>query len=232
MNQHTLLSVDEHQQIQLLLPWYQNKSLQQQERLLVERHLGSCLSCAKELGFLAKMAVAVKQSPMMERDAQASFASLRDKLEVIRPVTQKPEPAVKSDNVTQALFGKTTPRRRELFHFNGRSVRGFAIAATVLLALIPVMLQYRHSPVTTDYYTLSNARQVTPVGTNLLVVFSKSLSEANIDELLGKVHGQRVNGPNSVGAYLVSLEGRDVAESVALLRNQPNVMLVEPVLEH
>ena len=101
--------------------------------------------------------------------------------------------------------------------------------------MIPLIMQYGQSPVTTDYYTLSAAKPESPVGTKLRVVFSKSLPDAGIDSLLEKIHGQLVEGPNSVGAYTVRLDADkdspDLTAAVALLRNQQNVLLVEPVIE-
>ena len=106
----------------------------------------------------------------------------------------------------------------------------------MLLAIIPLVLQYGRSPATTDYYTLSTAKPESPTGTNLRVVFSKSLPDAGINSLLEKIHGQLVEGPNSVGAYTVRLgadkNSQDLTAAVGLLRNQQNVLLVEPVIEH
>lgn len=111
----------------------------------------------------------------------------------------------------------------------------FAIAASMLLAMIPLIMQYGRSPVTTDYYTLSTAKPESLTGTKLRVVFAKSLPDAGIDALLEQIHGQRIEGPNSAGAYTVKLDedkdSPDLTAAVALLRNQQNVLLVEPVLE-
>ncbi len=105
----------------------------------------------------------------------------------------------------------------------------------MLLAMIPLIMQYGRPPATTDYYTLSAARPGTSAGAKLRVVFAKSLPDAGIDALLEQIHGQRIEGPNSAGAYTVKLDagkdGVDVTAAVALLRNEQNVLLVEPVLE-
>ena len=46
MNLHTSPSTDQHQQIQLLLPWFLNQSLEHNEHQQVESHLGSCSLCS------------------------------------------------------------------------------------------------------------------------------------------------------------------------------------------
>lgn len=45
MNQSASPSIDQHQQTLLLLPWYLNESLEQNERQQVESHLYSCNLC-------------------------------------------------------------------------------------------------------------------------------------------------------------------------------------------
>ncbi|MEI7997099.1 MAG: hypothetical protein WCH01_19575, partial [Methylococcaceae bacterium] len=62
MNQRSSPSTDQHRQLFLLLPWYLNKSLEQDELQQVESHLRNCIVCHRELVALRKLAAAVKQS--------------------------------------------------------------------------------------------------------------------------------------------------------------------------
>ena len=104
MNQHTSPSTDQHQQILLLLPWYLNQSLEQDERQQVESHLRSCILCRRELVVLRKLAAAVKQSSDLDVAAEASFASLRAKLQTAEPIRQNPVPS--NNQPTLAWFRK------------------------------------------------------------------------------------------------------------------------------
>jgi hypothetical protein len=193
---------------------------------------------------LQKLAAAVKQSSALDVAAEVSFASFRSKLQKAKPVQQPPGPFTnpptpdlngKWTNVSQALSGNTPNRYSPLLGLCVRPGIRFAIAASMLLAMIPLIMQYGRSTTTTDYYTLSAAKPESPTGTKLRVVFSKSLPDADINSLLEKIHGQLVEGPNSVGAYTVRLgankNNQDLTAAVALLRNQQNVLLVEPVIE-
>ena len=54
-----------------------------------------------------------------------------------------------------------------------------------------------------DYYTLSIAKPEFAINSQLRVVFSKNLSNSEIDSLLAQAHGQRIDGPNTVGALTV-----------------------------
>jgi len=246
MNRHTSPPTEQHQQISLLLPWYLNNSLEQDEQQQVENHLRSCILCSRELLVLRKLAAAVKQPSALDVAAEASFAKLRPFLKTNVEVLQNPEPANnqptpgwsgKRVNAVPGFSGHAANQHRYscLLRLCGSPVTRFAIAASMLLAMIPLIMQYGRSPATTDYYTLSAAKPESPAGTKLRVVFSKSLPDAGIDALLEKIHGQLVEGPNSAGAYTVKLDagkdGLDSTAAVALLRNQPNVLLAEPVIE-
>ncbi len=244
MNRHTSSSTDQHQQILLLLPWYLNQSLGQDERQQVERHLKNCMLCNRELVALRKLAAAVKCSSDLDVAAEASFARLRAKLQTTELVRNPPEPSHnqpatgwfgKRAHAAPALSGPAANRQSRLLRLSGSTVTRFAIAASMLLAMIPLIMQYGRPPAATDYYTLSAARPGTPAGAKLHVVFAKSLPDAGIDALLEQIHGQRIEGPNSAGAYTVKLgagkDSVDVTAAVALLRSQQNVLLVEPVLE-
>ncbi len=244
MNRPTSPLTDEHQQIMLLLPWYLNKSLEKDERLRVERHLRNCILCNREMVALRKLATAVKQSSDLDVAAEASLASFRKKLQTADRVRQKPVSV--SDRTTLVLPEKrayvpsdlsvhATNKARRLLRLSGRAGKHFAIAASMLLAMVPVVMQYGRSSGTTDYYTLSAAKPESPSGTQLRIVFSKSLPTTEINLLLEKIHGQLVEGPNSVGAYTARLstgkDSQDLTAAVALLRKQQNVLLVEPVIE-
>jgi len=243
MNRHTMPSTtDQHQQMLLLLPWYLNQSLEQDEKQQVESHLRSCLLCSRELVVLRELAAAVKQSSDLDMAAEASFASLREKLQDAKPVRHNPEPS--NNQPTLAWFGKCADtgtgqsgnaanRHSRIFPLSTITGKRFAIAASLLLAVITLSMHYGRSPTTADYYTLSAAKPESPAGAKLRVVFSKSLADAGIDSLLEKIHGHLVEGPNSVGAYTIRLdagkESLDLTAAATFLRNQQNVLLVEPV---
>jgi len=244
MNRPTSPSTDEHQQIMLLLPWYLNKSLEQDELQRVESHLRNCILCNREMVALRKLATAVKQSSDLDVAAEASLASFRKKLQTADPDRQKP---VSGSNRTTLVWPEkhahaasgssvhTTNKAGRLLRLSGRAGKYFAIAASMLLAMIPVVMQYGRSSGTTDYYTLSATKPESPTGAQLRIVFSKTLPTTEINLLLEKIHGQLVEGPNSVGAYTARLsigkDNQDLTAAVALLRKQQNVLLVEPVIE-
>lgn len=242
MNKDTLHSKDQHQQILLLLPWFLTQSLELSERQQVENHLRSCMLCRRELVNLEKLAAAVKQSSDLDVAAGISFDGLREKLQSASSARQQSGLSVVPQSVdrherhgdaTGGLSGNAPNRHKPFWAFFGTQGRRLAIAASLLLAMTPLVMHYGRPLMTADYYTLSDPKPEAVGRSQLRVVFSKSLSDTDINALLGKIHGQRVEGPNSVGAYTVRLDSGEDApalfDAIAFLRKQQDVMLAEPV---
>ncbi|MDD1621630.1 MAG: hypothetical protein LUQ11_09125 [Methylococcaceae bacterium] len=235
MNQTTFQSADQHQQISLLLPWYVNQSLELNERQRVEHHVRGCMLCRRELVHLAKLAAAVKETSDLDVAAEASFNAMRARLQARRQQSVSNDVPAPDDTLEKRADRKPgspdkVSTRYRLFP-EGRGLR-LAIAASLLLAIVPFAMRYGQSPVATDYYTLSDLKPESGAGSLLRVVFVKSMSDNDIDALLSKVHGQRMEGPNSVGAYTIRIDDKDapnLASAIAFLREQADVMLAEPV---
>jgi hypothetical protein len=126
---------------------------------------------------LRKLAAAVKQSSDLDVAAETSFAGFRAKLQTTEPVRQKTMPSVnrptlawfgKHANSNPGLSGNTANRHSRLLHLSGITMKCFALAASLLLAMIPLAMQYRQSP-TADYYTLSSAKPESIAGSKLRV---------------------------------------------------------------
>ncbi len=205
---------DLHQQIQLLLPWYMNQSLQPEERHQVESHIRHCLLCRRELVSLQKFAGAITASSDLEVAADSSFASLRSKLPVRAPAKAS--------------------RFAKLSRFCRQGAVQFAMAATLLLAIIPLTLHTMQTNTVDNFYTLSSARPELGSGKQLRVVFDKSMSGTEVDAVLVAIHAQKMDAPNSVGALTISLDSVDgpkLEDAIALLRSRPDVLLAEPVMQ-
>lgn len=238
MNTHTSRTNIEHHQLSLLLPWYVNQSLVPEERQQVETHLQGCSECHQQLMFLQHLADAVVNNqdfPELEVNADASFSDLRKKLQANSASRENSTVvAFKMPGSTQA--GTTKEHRvitTHLLHGVARYYVPIAIAASLVLTLIPVTLHFVGSSESASFYTLSSAKPEMISERMIRVVFAKSLADSDINTLLEHIHGQRIAGPNSVGAYTIRLdaddEGLDIAVVLAQLRQQGGVMLAEPV---
>ena len=223
MNKTTSTIQDQHHQVQFLLPWYVNQSLRQHEHRLVEQHISHCLQCRRELVSLRNLADAMTHVSDLDLAAETSFASLRTKL-----------PPRVPNRTPSTASAKTTILSRFCRFANQTGVR-FAMAASLLLAAIPLTLHTLKTNTTGDYYTLSAAKPESANGKALRVVFAKSLSDAEVAAVLAEIHGQRIGEPNSVGALTVRIgtdEGSPhLEEAIALLRSRQDVLLAEPVMQ-
>lgn len=226
----------QHQQVLLLLPWYLNKTLQTHELKQVANHLHSCLVCRRELIALDRLASAVKQSSDLETAAEMSFAGLKSKLPVQQALFAQSNDLPRDVKGTSSFYGRLKTRcHRLLPKQNTASYSYLAIAASILIAAIPLALNLPGNLIKPDYYTLSAAETESFSG-QLRVVFSKPLPKSEIDVLLSQIQGQLIDGPNSVGAYTIKLLEANpnvatINAAVDLLREQPEVMLAEPVLQ-
>lgn len=242
MNHDTLQIVNQHQQILLLLPWYLNQSLEFAEQQQVESHIRTCMLCRRELVHLRKLSTAVRQESDLDVAAEASFHALKAKLHTVRQ--QPPESVVPQsvnrlaghNNVDAGLsFRCATDSRQRLWSYLGSRGVQLAIAASLLMAIIPLVMQEGRAPATAEYYTLSDSKPESSTAPQLRVVFKNSISNADLNAFLAQIHGRRIEGPNSIGAYTVQLESAKdspkLAAAIAFLRQQPNVMLAEPVFQ-
>jgi hypothetical protein len=223
MNQSLSSSPNQHQKVQLLLPWYVNQSLLKHEHRLVEDHIHDCLACRRELDNLRKLAEAVAEAPDPDLAAETSFASLRAKLPA--RAIGRAQPTASAKPSMASGIGRFTPRA---------GVR-FAMAACLLLTVIPLTLYMARTNMAGDYYTLSAAKPESAGGKELRVVFANSLSPVEVASILAEIHGRRIGEPNSAGALTVRIEtdadSPRLDEAIALLRSRQDVLLAEPVVQ-
>ncbi|WFP49419.1 zf-HC2 domain-containing protein [Methylomonas sp. EFPC3] len=209
MKPHHANSVDGHAEVVLLLPWYANRTLAARERQTVENHLKTCLICRRELSALEQLAIAVQQAADLDGAAEASWVRMHAGL-----------------SLTPRSAAPTTPnqrRPRRLFQ------RELAVCASIFLLALAATLRYQPHPVA-EYQTLSAAKPVANPAGQLRVVFAESLQIQDIDALLSQIGATRNGGPNSVGAYTVSVTAA-ADQVLSALRSRRDVVLAEPIVQ-
>jgi len=80
MGRNVNLSLVCHDEIWLLLPWYANQSLLDQERELVEEHLKVCVACRGGLTVQQNLLENMRDSTMIELCEYVQFANLVEKI--------------------------------------------------------------------------------------------------------------------------------------------------------
>lgn len=223
MNRLNASDTEQHQQILLLLPWYVNQSLAEIERKQVENHLRVCLLCKRELLALRNLSAAVRDAADLEVAAEASFSRFRSNLHFKQPIRhEKP-------NNKFSRFWRATVR-----HSSRRPLQFLAIAASLLVVMMPLMVSFYGSTQSPDYFTLASARPEHAAGVKLRVVFAASVTDSEIQHVLEQIDGQRLEGPSAAGAYLIALNSShgnvDIDSVLASLRQRSDIKLAERVL--
>lgn len=194
------LDSDEHRNVQSLLPWYANATLDEAETARVDAHLAECERCQADVDFQRHLRT---HPGLAEPGGQIDrgWAALRVRLE--------PPP--------------TSPRAAAAA--NWRWTRWLPLALGVQAGLVLALALALWIPARqADYRTLGAASGVPTA--NALVVFRPDATEAEIRKALRVCDARLVGGPTVTDAYLLRLPDLD-AQALARLRAQPAVARVE-----
>lgn len=202
-----------HQEIDELLPWYANGTLEGDERLRVERHLAVCEPCRNEMALLRDLgatAAALVQATPPVPDTLGQVHARIDAWERSR----QPPLAARIRARFQGLFTVSRMPRLVLL---GQS-------ALIVALAVALVLSRAQGP---ELTTLSGGER--GAGPRLTVIFEPAASEESIRQVLQTVDGTIVAGPSAAGVYTVAI-GSAAAESPAVdaaitsLREHPSVI--------
>ena len=190
---------DQHEQAQMLLPWFANGTLDASEAAMVEAHLAQCEACSEEL---------------------AECIAMRE-LYAAMPVQGTPQQSapLRAGNVTP-IRGL----RRGLSSGWGRAA-GAAVAAAAALTLIVVVTPSERD---SGEYRLLGSNSGDRSG-NAIVLFSPDTAERDLRAALEGADAKVVDGPTASGAYIVRVPAETRADALEQLRGLPQVVLAEPV---
>jgi anti-sigma factor RsiW len=210
-----------HRESWELLPWLANASLDDVQTQRLEEHLEQCAECRREYESQLQL-----QQQMQIQDQEyvlyTPHASLRKLMARIEQDDTAPAVAVDAP----------PPRHTRRVRWLSFAVAAQALGMVVLVGLMSLRFDYeRNAP---RYTTLSSAPAVIQQGPAARVVYSPALSLAELAELLRSYHAQVIAGPSDAGVYtLVFAAARDqkeVAATVARLRENPHVRFAEPAV--
>jgi hypothetical protein len=206
-----------HREVERLLPWYANATLEPVEHALVHAHLSECAQCRADLAVLRAQLDAIDEDAPAH-DARATdddWHRLRNRLHAQRQAaTRSPWQRARSGWRTAAPWMRVAVAAQLAVV----AVLGAFVASESLLEPAP-------QP---EYRTLSAAPAAAVSNDDtLLVVFDPRLTDAQLRELLGANHARIVDGPNTAGAFLVAApEGQaDLVRNA--LRASPGVAMAE-----
>ena len=196
-----------HREASELLPWLVNGTLSDIERTRVERHVAECVACSQEVDNLRLLQAIVVHDDEADPQASQALARLKDRL-------QGPErkPAAKSIG---GQWRETRPWVR------------YAMVAQLLLvaALTGALL---HQPAPQQYRALGATPKPARPESGLVVVFSETIPERDMRDLLLRLHARIVDGPSPAGAFTLRVAQGDQAAALAMLRHTNSVVFAEP----
>lgn len=207
------LSGDEHQQVQMLLPWFVNDTLEESEASAVEAHLAECAECRRDL--IQEKALAMEAS-LASMDVDQAWAAMRDR---VVSSAQHPAGPAPTANVVPL-------RRRSILK---RPVPlGWAMAAQAAALLLVVGgMRLTQPPLEPVYHALGAAPA--PAAGNVIVIFRPEATEQALRAALAGSHTSMVGGPTDSDAYILHVDPAQRAGALATLRANGQVVLAEPI---
>lgn len=168
----------EHEEVDLLLPWFVNDTLDPAEHDRVANHVAACVACQESVALLT--------------DVQA--AVIRNKATPIVP-----QPRV--DELLESLnSGNSTPRA------DRRQLQTFVAAAAVTLLLIATLIITNPGDGLDDpqlFETATSTQAGTSMDYVLRIQFASGISQTARDEVLQDIGARDVSGSIDEGSYRV-----------------------------
>ena len=203
---------DEHDIVQLLLPWLDGGHLDDTEAARVTAHLGGCERCQADLAWLRRLhetlnndSLASTQAAQSSGDVDRGWAALRGQLDAQRASRRPP-----------------APRRAPAWWSGWRWLVALQSAVIVGLAAIVVVMMLPREDV---YRALGSPGRAGDA--SIVIVFRPEASEAQIRQALRDSDVRLVDGPTVTGAYLLSAAPAQHAAAIERLRRQGAVLRVE-----
>lgn len=194
-----------HDEVQRLLPWMANGTLEPDEVELVEAHLAECAECRADLAADKRLAQDYASAPM---DVESGWARIAPRLAEDRAVVVEPAPGFWRRRVPVA-WAAATP---------------LAVAAAMALVFLNVTPA---TDVGSEYRALGSA---TGAGSaNIVVLFDSNVPEKEFRAALDAVDARMIDGPTETGAYLVRVDAARRELALKSLRDNKAITLAEPI---
>lgn len=177
-----------HEDIYEVLPWFVNESLAGKQRQVVMAHLRQCPECREERDRLqALQQVVIEDDGSTTTDYRPAFRRLMKRIAV----------AEANRESTSEVIGR---RRMPAW------VPYFAVAASLLLAIVFVGMMNPANKGPEEYRTLSNTSDLPGVPHRIALTFEQPLRAETIRAALIETHSDIVSGPDKHGTYIVNIK--------------------------
>ena len=206
---------DEHDIVQLLLPWHDSGHLDAAETARVVAHLGGCARCQGDVAWLRGLRGEVAKVGAAGLDAGAAdvdrgWATLRQRIDL--DASARPAPP--------SLSPSRAPRRAALGWWRWLLATQSAVIAGLAALLVIVVL-----PRDGSYRALGSPTRATEA--SIVVVFRPDANEGQIRQALRDSDARLVDGPTVTGAYLLAVAPAQHTAAIDRLRREAAVLRVE-----
>ena len=209
-----------HDEVEALLPWFVNGTLEADERARVLHHLDECALCRNEVEALEEFRAeyAIDAPP---RDSKAAFARLAATLGAVPPWHVR---------ARRALRAAWQARWHSLARSSLRWLPWAAASQLVLIGTIGVLLVLlADGERALPYRTLSVPEAAPAPAGSVVVRFDPQTSEDELRRIVRAANARIVDGPTAADAYVLEVPNGDPATAVQALRAQRGVVLAEPL---
>jgi len=196
-----------HEQVQQLLPWYVNGTLETDEVAAVEAHLAECAECRADLAAEQALSREVAALPI---DVEHAWSALSERIDAEGPPRRLAAPV-------------PFLRRKVAIGW----ALGGPLAAAAAVAFAVAVGPGAPSPAGETYRALGSAPTVAPG--NALVMFRPDARDSDLRAALTKAGARVVDGPTATGAYVVRIAPDSRGRAIDGLRATPQVVLAEPI---
>ncbi len=200
--------IDEHETVEMLLPWYVTGRLDRAEVAQVDAHMSKCANCRALL--------------VEERHLKSDVASIP----IAVPRCRAPAVAIGYRLSSVSRGWQST--RQTISAWTAKPMRIAAFAAVqVAMMLLMFQLVQPTTPPVASYRTLSSGDlQNQP---NAIVMFNADTRESDFRAILFGARANIVGGPTEANAYYLRIDAAKRDSAVDKLRKHPQIMLVQPV---
>jgi len=192
-----------HQQVLELLPWYVMDALDTDERIMIERHLGECDLCRRELDWQQQLRAA-HDEPLPDCDVDGALSRLHAREPELQAAKNPSSPAAR-------------PQRRWLY-------RAMAAQLVVIFGLGALVMLDHTRPL--SYHALAGSGEA-QASARLVVMFTAQTTVTEMRETLRRSRARIVDGPTVNGAYVLAVAPSDEKRAIEKMRSSHSVKLVQ-----
>ena len=199
---------DEHETIEMLLPWYVTGQLNAVEKAQVDTHIIRCKACCEMLA----------QEQQLKTDIAAIPIAVPQFSAPVIAYAQRSSLEQRGWQATRQTVSSWTARPMR--------VAAFATAQAAML-LIAFQLAQPAAPPYAEYRTLSSGGAASKA--NAIVMFNTETREADFRMILIDAGATIVGGPTETNAYFLLIEAGKRDDALERLRKQRQIVLAQPI---